>query len=75
MGATANVNGWLMSPLTRGAWIEIVFNGCPAEVAESPLTRGAWIEIWLTELSGPEPESPLTRGAWIEITASPRGQG
>ena len=45
MGATANVNGWLMSPLTRGAWIEIVFNGCPAEVAESPLTRGAWIEM------------------------------
>ena len=34
-----------MSPLVRGAWIEIPPEGVSEIVDSSPLVRGAWIEI------------------------------
>ena len=35
----------LMSPPSRGAWIEIILPESMVRVAESPPSRGAWIEI------------------------------
>ena len=41
----------LMSHLTRGAWIEILFSCKKACSCASHLTRGAWIEICIMCLS------------------------
>ena len=41
----AHRRGHGRSPLTRGAWIEMVNDGITADDYRSPLTRGAWIEI------------------------------
>ena len=60
------LQNWL-SPLTRGAWIEIKqTTKLPANVP-SPLTRGAWIEMDTLIKINLVIVSPLTRGAWIEI--------
>ena len=57
-----------MSPLTRGAWIEICSaNLYAAALLASPLTRGAWIEIKYLPSHSNAFMSPLTRGAWIEM--------
>ena len=34
-----------LSPPSRGAWIEILWLGCPGNILQSPPSRGAWIEM------------------------------
>ena len=57
----------VLSPPTRGAWIEITIEGFDALSPESPPTRGAWIEIKRFPKEERSARSPPTRGAWIEI--------
>ena len=56
-----------LSPLTRGAWIEIRRPYWYRTNHLSPLTRGAWIEIGCYNVASANYVSPLTRGAWIEM--------
>ena len=57
----------MLSPPSRGAWIEIFLYLYANLVKRSPPSRGAWIEINFTPHVGDVVRSPPSRGAWIEI--------
>ena len=59
----------LLSPPSRGAWIEMLIFASTATVGvKSPPSRGAWIEIlsYSWNIFAVRP-SPPSRGAWIEM--------
>ena len=70
-----DIGPWLkerkvLSPPTRGAWIERLLSDIVFTFARSPPTRGAWIESLRRPGSQKKTSrwSPPTRGAWIERT-------
>ena len=58
----------LVSPPSRGAWIEIAVDWLTKiTLFKSPPSRGAWIEIQVRDDFINLPPSPPSRGAWIEM--------
>ena len=58
--------GQIVSPPTRGAWIETKRSAKNLRPRLSPPTRGAWIETLSCARNLRTSASPPTRGAWIE---------
>ena len=52
----------MLSPPSRGAWIEIACASCRAARIASPPSRGAWIEIRNAMAQGPNPGRRPPRG-------------